>query len=95
MHTTLSLLADAVAAAPAAPKSIYEVIDGITGWVMGILGAVATMFFVIGALLYMGAGGDTSRVEQAKGYFKRSLLGYALAVMSPVLLQILQGILRN
>ncbi|MEV4536287.1 pilin [Asanoa sp. NPDC049518] len=93
MHTSLSLLADALAvAAPPTPKSIPEVIDGITGWVMAILAAVATMFFVIGALLYMGAGSE-NRTEQAKGYFKRSLQGYALAVLSPVILQILQGIL--
>ncbi|GAA1843176.1 pilin [Asanoa iriomotensis] len=95
MHTFLSLLTDAVSATPplAAPKTVPEVIDGITGWVMGILAAVATMFFAIGALLYMGAGNDTGRVEQSKGYFKRSLGGYALAVLSPVFLQILQSII--
>jgi hypothetical protein len=96
MHTTLSVLADLAAAAPqplAAPKTLPEVIAGITGWIMGIIAVVATMFLVIGGLRYMAAGGDPAQVEQAKGNFKSALIGYALAVLSPVVLQILQGIL--
>ena len=97
MHTTFSVLADLAAAAPqpppAGPKSIGEVISGITGWIMGILALVATMFLVVGGLRYMAAGGDPAQVEQAKGNFKSALKGYALAVLAPVVLQVLQGIL--
>ena len=96
MHTTLSVLSDLAAAAPqpmAAPHSINQVIDGITGWIMGIIAVVATMFLVIGGLRYMAAGGDPAQVEQAKGNFKSALIGYALAFLSPVILQVLQGIL--
>ncbi|HZN77696.1 MAG TPA: pilin, partial [Micromonosporaceae bacterium] len=70
-----------------------EVISGITGWIMGILALVATMFLVIGGLRYMAAGGDPAQVEQAKGNFKSALIGYALAVLAPVVLTVLQGIL--
>ncbi|MBQ1019862.1 hypothetical protein KBX71_18615 [Micromonospora sp. D93] len=95
MHTTLSVLSD-LAAAPqplAAPKTINEVISSITAWIMGIIALVATMFLVIGGLRYMAAGGDPAQVEQAKGNFKSALIGYALAVLSPVILQVLQGII--
>jgi hypothetical protein len=96
MHTTISVLADLAAAAPqplAAPKNINEVISSITGWIMGILALVATMFLVIGGLRYMAAGGDPAQVEQAKGNFKSALIGYALAVLAPVVLTVLQSIL--
>jgi hypothetical protein len=97
MFTTLTALSDLAVAADlqplAAPKSIPQVIDGITGWIMGIIAIVATMFLVIGGLRYMAAGGDPAQVEQAKGNFKSALIGYALAVLSPVVLQALQGIL--
>ena len=90
----LSTLAAAAAVQPlAAPNSIPQVIDGITGWIMGIIALVATMFLVIGGLRYMAAGGDPAQVEQAKGNFKSALIGYALAVLSPVILQVLQGII--
>ncbi|SCF00931.1 pilin [Micromonospora tulbaghiae] len=94
MHLTLSVLSE-IAAAPQPPsvKSIHQVISNITGWIMGIIALVATMFLVIGGLRYMAAGGDPAQVEQAKGNFKSALVGYALAVLAPVILQVLQGIL--
>jgi len=98
MHTTLHYLNDIIAAAPApggggGPKTLPQVIDGIRLWIMGIIAAVATMFLVVGGLRYMAAGGDPSQVEQAKGNFKSALIGYALAVLAPVLLTVLQGII--
>ncbi|MFE9207292.1 pilin [Micromonospora sp. NPDC007230] len=95
MHT-ISVLNDLLAApAPdgGGPHSIAQVIANITGWVMGIIAVVATMFLVIGGLRYMAAGGDPAQVEQAKGNVKSALIGYALAVLSPVMLRVLQGIL--
>ncbi|NUR31268.1 MAG: hypothetical protein HOV83_36395 [Catenulispora sp.] len=94
MHTTLHVFNDIIAAAPlAAPKTLPQVIDGIRLWIMGIIAAVATMFLVVGGLRYMAAGGDPAQVEQAKGNFKSALIGYALAVLAPVVLTVLQGIL--
>jgi hypothetical protein len=54
---------------------------------------MATPFLVIGGLRYMTAAGDPGAVEQAKGSFKAALTGYALAVLAPVILDVLQGIL--
>jgi hypothetical protein len=76
-----------------AVKTLPEVVDGLKTWIMGILAAVATLFLVIGGLRYMTAAGDPAAVEQAKGSFKAALTGYALAVLAPVVLQVLQGIL--
>ena len=73
-------------------KSLADVINGIRGWIMGILAVVATMFLTVGGLRYMSAGGDPSQVEAAKGNFKSALLGYALAVLAPVILGILADI---
>jgi hypothetical protein len=99
----LSDVATGLAAVPAngavravgalAVKTLPEVIDGLKTWVMGILAAVATLFLVIGGLRYMTAAGDPAAVEQAKGSLKAALTGYALAVLAPVILQVLQGIL--
>jgi hypothetical protein len=93
MFSTLTVLSELALMAAPKPKSIPEVIDGITGWIMGIIALVATMFLVIGGLRYMSAGGDPAQVEQAKGNIKSALIGYALAFMSPVLLQVLQSII--
>jgi hypothetical protein len=96
-YTIISTAGHLLSAAPApdilAVKEIKDVIDGLKLWIMGILAAVATLFLVIGGLRYMTAGGDPAQAEQAKGNFKAALAGYALAVLAPVILQVLQGIL--
>jgi hypothetical protein len=95
MHTTLSVLSDLTAAAPAlaAPKTINEVLSGITGWIVGISALVATMFLTIAGLRLMSAGGDSSNVELAKGNFRSALIGYAIAILAPVFLQVLKSII--
>jgi hypothetical protein len=80
-------------AAVVAVRSLPEVIDAATDWIVGILAAVATLFFVIGALRYTTANGDPAAIEQAKGSLKAAGAGYALAMLAPVMLQILQNIL--
>lgn len=96
-YTFVCAAADLLSGVPApdvlAVKTIPEVVDGLKLWIMGILAAVATLFLVIGGLRYMSAGGDPAQAEQAKGNFKGALAGYSLAVLAPVILQVLQGIL--
>jgi predicted component of type VI protein secretion system len=79
--------------APPQPASLEQVINNLRFWIMGIIAAIATLFLVVGGLRYITAGGDPSQIEQAKGNLKSALLGYALAVLAPILLTILQSIL--
>jgi hypothetical protein len=78
--------------APPAPKSLPAVIHDLQTWVMGILAAVATLYLVLAGVYYATAGGDPTAVERAKAALKSALVGYALAVLAPVLLQVVRGI---
>lgn len=84
--------AAAAAAGPASPPGLGQVIDNARLWVMGLLSAIATLFLVIGGARYVLAGGDPAQVERAKQTIKAALAGYALAVLAPVALSILRGI---
>jgi len=53
---------------------------------------VATLFLIIGAGRYVIAGGDPGEVERAKLAIKSAMFGYALALLAPVLLTVLRGI---
>lgn len=86
------LLAAPALAAREAPANLSQVVDNARTWIMGLLAAVATLFFVVGAARYVMAGGDPSQVERAKLTLKSALAGYALAVLAPVILSILRGI---
>jgi hypothetical protein len=78
--------------AQAAPPTINNVIDSLTRWLVGILAALATLFLTIGGIRYMTAGGDPAQVERAKTALKSAVVGYALAALAPVLVDILRSV---
>jgi hypothetical protein len=73
-------------------KSLPEVITGIRNWVIGILASIATLFLVLAGVYWATAGGDPAQVDKAKGALRNALIGYGLAILAPVLLQVVQGI---
>ncbi|GIH16146.1 pilin [Rugosimonospora africana] len=97
--TSIILLASglAFAAPPAPPPATYDlptVIDHLRWWVCGIIGGVATLFLTVGGVRYLMASGDPSEIERAKGSFKSAGIGYALALLAPVLMTALQSIVQ-
>ncbi|MFI9643524.1 pilin [Micromonospora sp. NPDC051925] len=84
--------ADPGSAVYLAANSLPVVIANLQAWVMGILAAIATLFLVLAGVYWATAGGDPSQVEKAKLALRNALIGYGLAVLAPILLQIIQGI---
>jgi Type IV secretion system pilin len=94
--TALAVAPGPAVAADTTPLAIYDlrtVIDNMTGWITGIIAAVATLFLTIGGARYLMAGGDPSEVERAKGSLKSAGIGYGLALLAPIILGILKSIL--
>ncbi|MFC0532120.1 pilin [Phytohabitans kaempferiae] len=96
---TVVLILSVPAAAFAAPgddantAALRAVINNLRFWVMGILAAIATLYLVLAGVYRATAGGDPAQVDKSKEAFKNALIGYALAVLSPVVLGILQSLL--
>lgn len=82
-----------VVLADAGTDRLKVILGNATAWMVGILAAVATLFLTIGGIRYLLAGGDPGEVEKAKGSFKSAGLGYALAALAPMVVEILKGIL--
>jgi hypothetical protein len=89
-------------AAPAVPglaavhllsaASIGQVISNTTVWIIGILAGLATLFLTIGGVRYLIAGGDPAEVEKAKTAFRSAAIGYALAILAPVVVTVLKSL---
>lgn len=75
-----------------AAATLPQVVANLRAWIMGILAAVATLFAVLAGVYWATAGGDPAQVDKAKGALKNALVGYGLAVLAPILLQVVQGI---
>jgi hypothetical protein len=82
----------AAAAGPLAAASISAVISNLTAWIIGILAGVATLFLTIGGVRYLMAGGDPGEVERAKTALKSAAIGYALALLAPVIVTVLKSL---
>ena len=75
-----------------AANSLPQVIANLQTWIMGILAGLATLFLVLAGVYWATAGGDPAQVDKAKGALKNAMVGYGLAVLAPILLHVVQGI---
>ena len=62
-------------------------------WVVGIAGAVAAIFVVIGAAGYITASGDPGKLQKAKSTILYALIGLTIAALSEVLIAFVVGII--
>ena len=100
-HLTRIGLAAALTAAVAillaapvyAAGDLTLVIDSMRNWIAGLLAALATLFLTLGGLRYLTAGGNPRAVEQAKEAIRSALIGYGLAALAPLLVEVLRGAL--
>ena len=76
----------------AAAASLDEVITNLRNVIVGLLVGLATLFATIGGVRYILAGGDPGEVEAAKKTLRYAAVGYSVAVLAPLLVKILQGI---
>jgi Type IV secretion system pilin len=88
----IALLALLAAPAAFAATDINTVISNLRLWLAGLLAALATLFLTIGGIRYLWAGGDPAALEAAKGSIKAALIGYALALLAPVLATVVQHV---
>jgi hypothetical protein len=89
--TAAAAVPDAAYAAAAPPTeptvtSIDQVVDNIRLWLMGILFAYATLCLVVAFFRY--TSGDPGEVERAKSGFRNAAIGYAGAILAPLLVTI-------
>jgi hypothetical protein len=95
--TVVFLLGDNAAAHAAvsgpvlAADSMEAVVNNIRTWLFALLGAVATLFLTVGGLRLMWANGDPGEAEKGKAALKSAAIGYALALLSPLIVTIVAG----
>ncbi|MFC5828044.1 pilin [Nonomuraea insulae] len=89
--TVTALAADGEGAGKGA-ASLNQVIDNLRNVIIGLLVALATLFLTVGGVRYILAGGDPGEVEAAKKTLRYAALGYGIAVLAPLFVTILKGI---
>ncbi|RBQ14187.1 hypothetical protein DP939_42210 [Spongiactinospora rosea] len=80
------------AAKPVPAQDLDTVFTNLRNWLLGMLTALSTLMLTIGGIRYLIAGGDPGEVQKAKAALKTAAYGYALAVLAPLFVTVLQGI---
>ncbi|MEV0598473.1 pilin [Streptomyces sp. NPDC050315] len=79
-------------AAELAVNDIPTTVKNLRNWLVGILAVLATLFLTIGGLRYLLGGGEPGEVEKAKGALRCAAIGYALALLAPVIVEVLNKV---
>lgn len=74
-------------------QSLQEVFDNFRGFLVGIAVSLGMLFWTLAGIRYMASGADPGEATRAKEAFRNGAIGFGVAVLTPVLFQILQGIL--
>lgn len=75
--------------------SFAEVLNNIRNWLVGILALVATVCLTVGGARYVISAGDPGEVEKAKTALRAACVGYALAMLAPVIVGVLKSIVGD
>lgn len=75
-----------VSAGKISPTSIGSYIIAIYKYAIGIVGILATVVMMIGGIIWLTAGGNSTRIEDAKSWISASLTGLIIALCSFLIL---------
>jgi Type IV secretion system pilin len=61
-------------------------------WIVGILAALATVFLTVGGARYTMSGGDPGEIARAREALRAAAIGYAVAALAPLVVEVLKGL---
>ena len=73
--------------------SISGIINTIMQWLLGLIGVIAVIAFVIAGILYLTAAGDEDRMQQAKRAMIYAIIGVIVALVGLVILKAVYAML--
>lgn len=73
--------------------SITTTLDNVRNALMLILGSITLVMLTVGGVRYVAAGGDSQAIKAAKETIKHALLGFAVAILAPVLITVVKSII--
>jgi hypothetical protein len=72
---------------------IMTVVANVGNYVLGLVGAVVLLMFVVGGFYFLTAGGNMDRVKTGKRYIVTSVVGLAIVFGAFAAVQTLKGVL--
>lgn len=68
--------------------SAMALLKQVTGWVLGIVGAIAVLFIIYGGFRYITAQGNSQQMDTAKNIIIKAIIGLVIVVVAYVIVQV-------
>ena len=75
--------------------SITNIVNQVMNWILAIVGAIGVIGFAIAGILYLTAGGEEDRIDQAKRAMLYSIIGVVVALLGLVILRAVSTMLQG
>lgn len=79
-------------AAAAGSKSLSQILQKTLEVLLSIIGTLSVLMLVIGGVMYMTSGGDSTRTDTAKNTIKFAITGLVVAILSLVIVKTIVGL---
>jgi Type IV secretion system pilin len=79
--------------APAGLGQVVEILEAVRNALVAVLTALAIAALTYAGIRYLIAGGDPGGIEKAKTAAKSAVVGLGLALLAPVLVAIVKGLI--
>jgi Type IV secretion system pilin len=79
-------------AAPAGLGEVIHILDAVRNALVVVLTALAIAALTYAGIRYVIAGGDPGGIEKAKTAAKSAIIGLGLALLAPILVTIIKGL---
>jgi hypothetical protein len=83
-----------IVAAPAGMGQVIDILESVRNALVAVLTALSIAALTYAGVRYVLAGGDPGGVEKAKTAAKSALVGLGLALLAPVVVAIVKGIIN-
>lgn len=73
-------------------EPIFVIITVFMNWLLGIIGVLAVVAFVIAGILYLTSAGDEDQAEKAKEVIKYAIIGLVVALLGLIIVNAITGL---
>ncbi|MDO8565883.1 MAG: pilin [Candidatus Moranbacteria bacterium] len=71
---------------------IFDLISTFMNWLLGLVGVLAVIAFVISGILYLTAAGNEEQIEKAKSTMMYAIIGLVVALVGLVIVNAVSGL---
>ena len=89
----MDAITELLVAAPAGLGEVVGILEAVRNALVAVLTALAIAALTYAGIRYLIAGGDPGGIEKAKTAAKSAVVGLGLALLAPILVAIVKGLI--